>query len=103
MSKTIRIYYIGGQYTDFANSTEDDYTNLIGVLNNNEKSFVLNNQWINKENIITVIQFEVKDEKIISENAPSLNEEIVDYLNVENQQNAHNPSRCCYSRMDRIR
>ena len=95
MSKTIRIHFIGGQYTDFFNTSDEEYQKFLGILNSKGRTFMLNNQWFNKDNILTVVHSEVKDEKIISENVPSLNEEIMDYLNVENQQYAHNPSRCC--------
>ena len=89
MNKTIRICYVGNQYTDFANSSDEDYAKIMGILNSNEKSFVLNNQWINKENILTVIQFEVK------ENANEIKDNAIDIFEDVGQESYSRPSPCC--------
>ncbi len=89
MAKVIRIFYVGNQYTDFANTTDEDYAKILQVLNNSEKSFILNNQWFNKENILTVIHVEVEDK---AKEEPC---EIYADIDGEPNEACCSPSRCC--------
>ena len=91
MKIEIRFHYVTGQHSDFVNISEDDFTNVMNALNDEKPYLIINNQWINKANIITVVQLPNPEEnnEIISSG------EEIPLLCDDETEIARCPTKCC--------